>query len=49
MTQHQFTLLLRKTFFKKNNKFKQHDTISFKDLNIAGGSSTLGLPNVQKE
>lgn len=29
--------------------FKQHDTISYKDLNIIGGSIILGLPNVQKE
>lgn len=29
--------------------FKQHDTISYKDLNITGGSIILGLPNVQKE
>lgn len=27
--------------------FKQYDTISYKDLNIIGGS--IGLPNVQKE
>lgn len=47
MIQHQATTLLRKTW--KKHMFKQHDTISYKDLNIIGGSIILGLPNVQKE